>query len=170
VMFVKLNPLGIVRAHFTSLRSYQNNKLSFREVGLHIGLPVVLAIAHFYLVDDITEGVVGIIVSAASIVAGLMLNLLVLIYTLVYNAKTNASKIANIDDFKQVSYESLSTIAYSIFLCLLLVIFSFMILSRFPVVAGAGRLVTVYLGVSTILCLLLVLKRCYSLVNFELRH
>ena len=168
-MLSKLNPLSIVKAHFSSLRSYQTDKLSWSEVTLHVVLPAVLAALHFGLVPDISEGVVSIIVSAASIVAGLMLNLLVLIYTLVYNAKTNPHPVANIDDFKRVSSESLSTIAYSILLCLLLVVASFLILSRFAVMAGTGRFLTVYLGVAVVLCLLIVLKRCYAIVQIEVK-
>lgn len=168
-MLSKLNPLGIVKAHYASLRNYQTDTLAIGELILHFGLPASMAILHFRLVPDISEGVVGIIVSAASIVAGLMLNLLVLIYTLVYNAKTNPNPVANIDDFKKVSSEALSTIAFSILLCLLLVVASFLILSRFPVLAGVGRFVTVYLGVAVVLCLLIVLKRCYAIVQLELK-
>jgi hypothetical protein len=168
-MLAKLNPLSIVRAHYSSLRNYQTDRLSIGEIALHFGFPGALAVLHFYLVTEISEGVVGIIVSAASIVAGLMLNLLVLIYTLVYNAKANPNPAANIDDFKRVSSESLSTIAFSILLCLLLVVTSFLILSRFPVVAGTGRFLTVYLGVAVVLCLLMVLKRCYAIVQLELK-
>ena len=168
-MLSKLNPLGIVKAHYCSLRDYQTDKLSISELVLHFGLPLSLAVLHFCLVPEISEGVVGIIVSAASIVAGLMLNLLVLIYTLVYNAKANPSPPANIDDFKKVSSESLSTIAFSILLCLLLVVASFVILSRFPIIAGIGRFTTVFLGVAVILCLLIVLKRCYAIVQLELK-
>ena len=169
VMLAKLNPLGIVRAHYSSLRDYQTDHLSIAELALHLGLPGALATLHFCLVSEITEGVVGIIVSAASIVAGLMLNLLVLIYTLVFNAKANPSPAANIDDFKRVSSECLATIAFSILLCLLLVIASFLILSRFSALAGASRFLTVYLGVAVILCLLMVLKRCYAIVQLELK-
>lgn len=168
-MLSKLNPISIVKAHYCSLRDYQTDSLSLGEVLLHALLPMGLAALHFWLVSDISEGVVSIIVSAASIVAGLMLNLLVLIYTLVYNAKTNPNPVANIDDFKKVSSESLSTIAFSILLCLLLVVASFLILSRFPVVAGLGRFLTVYLGVAVVLCLLIVLKRCYAIVQLELK-
>lgn len=168
-MLSKLNPLGIVFAHYSSLKDYQTDAISWLEIGIHLGFPAFLAAAHFILVPEITEGVVSIIVSAASIVAGLMLNLLVLIYTLVYNAKTNPNPVANIDDFKKISSESLSTIAYSILLCLLLVVASFLILSRFPLIAGIGRFFTVYLGTAVILCLLIVLKRCYAIVQLELK-
>jgi len=168
-MLSKMNPLGIVKAHYGSLRNYQTNTLSAAEISLHLLLPAVLAALHFWLVPDISEGVVSIIVSAASIVAGLMLNLLVLIYTLVYNAKTNPNPVSNIDDFKRVSSESLSTIAFSILLCLLLVVASLLVLSRFATVAGVGRFTTVYLGIAVILCLLIVLKRCYAIVQLELK-
>lgn len=169
MMLAKLNPLGIVRAHYRSLRNYQTDHLSIGELAFHIGFPAALTILHFCLSTDISEGVVGIIVSAASIVAGLMLNLLVLIYTLVFNAKANPSPAANIDDFKRVSSESLSTIAFSILLCLLLVVASFLILARFSILSGIGRFLTVYLGTAVILCLLMVLKRCYAIVQLELK-
>lgn len=168
-MLSKLNPFAIVKSHYLSLRSFQTGKLSGAEITFHLGFPAILAGLHFYFVPDISEGVISIIVSAASIVAGLMLNLLVLIYTLVFNAKANPNPVVNLALFKEVSSESLSTIAFSILLCLFLVIASFLVLSRFPLISSIGRVLTVYFGTAVILCLLIVLKRCYVIVQQELK-
>ncbi len=167
-MFTKLNPLTIIKAHFSSLRHYATGEIYWMEIACHLLLPAALAVLHFLLVKEMSEGVAGILVSAASIVAGLMLNLLVLIYTLVYNAKSSVVPITNFDDFKQVADETLSTIAYSILLCLALVLTSFLSLSRFEYASAVGRVSSIYLGVSAVICLLIVLKRCYAIVHFEL--
>jgi len=168
-VFAKLSPLNIIKSHFLSLRNYETGRLSRGEIALHFGLPALLAGVHVVLVPEVSENVVSIIVSAASIVAGLMLNLLVLIYTLVFNAKSNPSPMVDITLFKKVSRESLDTIAFSILLCLMLVVASFLILSRFPSVALVGRFCTVYLGIAVIFCLLIVLKRCYIIVQQEMK-
>ncbi|HQR99192.1 MULTISPECIES: hypothetical protein [unclassified Polaromonas] len=169
-MLTKLNPFGIVKAHFCSLKRYDTEQLSIGEILFHLFFPAALSGLHYLLVRDISENVVGIIVSAASIVAGLMLNLMVLIYTLVYNAKNGAKPISNFSDFKNISSETIASISYSVLLCITLVISSFLILSQWAPISVLGRLSTVYIGTSTILCLLIVLKRCYAIIQFDLKQ
>lgn len=171
-MLNKISPLGIISAHFDAMRDNSTGKIILSEVIFHITFPAFIAILHIYFFDEITENVASIVVSAASIVAGLMLNLMVLIYTLAYNAKSAAVRISNFSEFQKISTETLTTISYTVFLCILLVIFSFLGIAnvKFNSLVICSRFMMVYLGVASILCLLLVLKRCYSIVLFELKH
>lgn len=166
-MFSKLNPIDIVLAHFRSLHSYDSNKLSITEMFFHILFPAFISAIIFWLVREVSETVVGIIVSAASIAAGLMLNLLVLIYTLVHNTKSRTKQVSNFKEFRQLTSETLATIAYNVFLCIFLIVSAFFILSESYLLSAIGRLVTVYIGVSAILCLLIVLKRCHNIIQFD---
>jgi hypothetical protein len=167
-MLSKLNPFGIVVEHFKSLHEYGSTTPSRVEILAHILIPAVLSIAHFHFVREISEGVVSIIVSAASIVAGLMLNLLVLIYTLVANTRNSTKPLSNYTEFRLLATQTLATIAYSVLLCILLVVFAFFILSSHVGLANTGRLLTVYFGAATVLCLLIVLKRCFAIIKFDL--
>lgn len=170
-MFGKLNPSRIVTAHWAAFRDYSTGRIVPMEVVFHILAPACISLAYCVYGDGISEGVAGIIVSAASIAAGLLLNLLVLIYTLIYNAKNTANPIKNIDALKQVSAEALATIGYSILLSLGLVVVAFFSLLNEPkFLKYLGEFSTVYIGCSLILCVLIVLKRVFVLVHFEIER
>lgn len=169
-MFTKLNPTEIISAHFRSMYRYDTDGINWPELLFHLLFPLIVSGVLLQTTGNFTNDVSGIVVSAASIVAGLMLNLLVLIYTLAYNTKNSSNPISNLADFKSLTTELLASISYSILLCILLVIASFVALSPNGAAASVGRGVAIYLGTSTLLCLLLVLKRCYTMVNFDLKN
>lgn len=169
-MLAKINPSEIVWSHFRSMYRHDTGKINTPEVVMHIGLPLIFSIIAAYSTDKISENVVGIVVSAASIVAGLMLNLLVLVYTLTYNTKNSGKSISNPAEFKILSNELLATISYSILTCIILVAAAFLGLAENLSLSNIGKFITVYLGISAMLCLLMVLKRCHILVSFDLRR
>ncbi|MBL8277755.1 MAG: hypothetical protein JNL93_13725 [Pelomonas sp.] len=168
-MLTKLNPSEIVSSHFRSMYRYDTGKLSFAEITFHLVFPAAVTVLTLCTTGALASDVAGIIVSAASIVAGLMLNLLVLIYTLTYNTKNSNKPASNMTDFAKLADELIASISFSILLCIALVIASFVALFPDPTVALLGKAVTAYSGVSVLLCLLIVLKRCHSMVKFDLR-
>lgn len=165
-MLSKLNPQSFIIAHFRTFTDYRTGKISRAEVLLFLLLPLLLAVIHV-LYFTISEGVISIVVSAASIVAGLMLNLMVLIYTLVVNNKGNAKLYSNFNDFNEICRETLATVAYSVLLCVLLVVGALMCLTDNAFFYHLGWLVMVYAGVAVLFCLLIILKRSYLLINFD---
>lgn len=169
-MLSRINPHEIIAAHFRSMYRHDTGQMDIGEVCLHITVPLVLAFVAAYCTEALTSEVVGIIVSAASIVAGLMLNLLVLVYTLAYNTKNSGKPISKPTEFKRLTDELLATISYSILVCIALVATAFLALAKSSPISEFGKFVTVYLGVSAMLCLLMVLKRCHILVAFELNQ
>lgn len=168
-MFTKMNPSTIVLAHFCTLKDYGTNKVSKAELFFHFVVPAIFVVIHFKFGSKLSEGIISILVSAASIFAGLMLNLLVLIYTLIFNSKQNADKISNYQDFLLLSKETLATISYSVLVCIILVLFCFLCLSEIDCLSMLGRIGCVYFGISAVFCLLMVLKRCYSIIQYELQ-
>lgn len=169
-MLTKLNPSEIIWAHFRSMYRYDTGKINWAEILFHIFFPVTGSTVIYLIEENISKEVVGIVVSAASIVAGLMLNLLVLIYTLAFNTKNSQKPVPNVDDFKKLTAELLASISYSILLCIALVVVSFVALSPNKIFCSLGMILTVYFGVSVLLCLLLVLKRCYKMVSFDINN
>ncbi|WP_242631076.1 hypothetical protein [Variovorax paradoxus] len=165
-MIQKMNPWFLVREHFSTFYDYGTGKKSPAEYAFQIGFPAVAAILQLRLFA-VSADVVSIVVSAASIVAGLMLNLLVLVYTLVFNNRESHDLYSNFVDFKRLCRETLSTIAYSVLLCIILVVTAFFALTD-GWIGTIGRFCMVYAGVSVLLCLLIVLRRSYLLINFEL--
>lgn len=169
-MLSKINPYEIIASHYRSMYRHDTGKIDIIEIGLHLSIPLSLAIVAVYCTDALTGEVVGIIVSAASIVAGLMLNLLVLVYTLVYNTRNSGKPISKPGEFKALTDELLATISYSILVCIILVATAFLALAESLPLAELGKFVTIFLGASAMLCLLMVLKRCHILVAFELNQ
>ncbi|MBI5925644.1 MAG: hypothetical protein HY836_08575 [Aquabacterium sp.] len=169
-MLSKINPYEIIASHYRSMYRHDTGKIDIIEVGLHFSIPLSLAIVAAYCTEALTSEVVGIIVSAASIVAGLMLNLLVLVYTLAYNTKNSGKPISKPGEFKTLTDELLATISYSILICIGLVATAFLALAKNLPIAEVGKFVTIFLGASAMLCLLMVLKRCHILVAFELNQ
>lgn len=168
-MLTKMNPLGIVFAHFQTLKNYDSDSLSKSELAFHLFVPAIFSYIQYNWGSALSENVISILVSAASIFAGLMLNLLVLIYTLIFNSKMNAKSISNYSDFLILCKETLSTISYSVLICIILVVFCFLNLSSFLNLIDIGRVGTVYLSISAIFSLLIVLKRCYTIIQFDLK-
>lgn len=170
-MLTKLNPKAIVIAHWRSFKDDSTGRLSWLEIAFHACVPALVAATYISFGEGISENAAGILVSAASIAAGLLLNLLVLIYTLVYNAKSAQQQIKNLDALRQVCDEALATIAYCILLSLVLVVSAFFAIApRSTILSQIGQAVTLYLGAATFLCVLIVLKRVFALVHFEIQR
>lgn len=98
-----------------------------------------------------------------------MLNLMVLIYTLLVS-KVDSSKTtsSNIDDFRLLCEETLANIAFSVFLCVILVVGSLLVLGPEGWLANTGQFIMVFSGTILIVTLLVVLKRCYALISYNL--
>lgn len=169
-MLSKIDPREIISSHFRSMYRHDTGKVDASEVSLHIAVPLAFSILSAFFIESLSGDVVGIIVSAASIVAGLMLNLMVLVYTLAYNTKNSGKPISKPTEFKNLTDELLATISYSILICIMLVATAFLALAPNSLVAEVGKFIATYLGASALLCLLMVLKRCHILVAFELNQ
>ena len=117
----------------------------------------------YYLPADI----VGVIVSAAAIVAGLLLNLLVLIYTLVQNRADKLTDSRQL--FIQISRHTFYNISFTVLSSLTLVLVSLMCLANNIVIKVVGNFLTFYVGTLTALALLMVLKKCHKLIEFDLQ-
>jgi hypothetical protein len=144
------------------------------EIVGQLALASALSVIHF-LYFDVDSDTVSIVVSAASIVAGLLLNLMVLIYSLLssYIAKSEAQASNvnnpnrtsyNVENFKGVSKETLSNIAFSVLVCILLVISALMVLTTNVWIKSLGHLFLIFFGVMLIVTMMIVLLRFYRLI------
>lgn len=170
-MLSQINPINIVEAHLKTLGSKHPNQadsidkwavLYFFSAGIPFSAyQVAVMIDGYFLPSDI----VGVIVSAAAIVAGLLLNLLVLIYTLVQNRadKLTDSRLL----FIQVSRHTFYNISFTVLSSLTLVLVSLMCLANSTPVKIIGNILTFYIGTITSLALLMVLKKCHKLIEFD---
>lgn len=167
-MLYRISPNAFIKEHFLTFRDYRTNNICWLEIILQFVFAAVIAAWHLYQ-HKVDPDTVSIIVSAASIVAGLMLNLMVLIYTLlVSKIDNNKTSTSNLDDFQKLCQETLANIAFSVFVCVILVVSSLFILGPIGFAANAGQFVMVFTGVVLLFTLLVVLKRCYTLISFNI--
>jgi hypothetical protein len=80
-MSSKINILFIVRKHFgIAFRNSDTGKLSIPDILVFIGLPIAIAILVSYSKIADKSGAISLLTSVCAIFAGLLLNLLVLVY------------------------------------------------------------------------------------------
>lgn len=167
-MLYRINPQAFVKAHFLTFRDARTGKMCYFEIALQF---IIAGFASYWHLKNhkVDSDTVGIVISAASIVAGLMLNLMVLIYTLLVS-KVDSSKTtsSNLDDFRLLCEETLANIAFSVFLCVVLVVGSLLVLGPEGWLAKSGQGVMIFSGTILIVTLLVVLKRCYALISYNL--
>lgn len=169
-MFSQINPLNIVKDHLKTLgQKVPGQKDQWNYFAIFVFLCSGLPIAGYQLVVTIdgyflTPEAVGVIVSAASIIAGLLLNLLVLIYTLVLNQADSLKDARSL--FIEVAKHTFYNISFTILASLVLVVVSLACLANNYQIKFAGNILTFYFGTITTISLLMVLKKCHKLIDF----
>ncbi|WP_296446794.1 hypothetical protein [Rhodoferax sp. UBA5149] len=169
-MLSQLNPINIIEAHLKTLGAKQPNQIDAIDknasaVFLFSGIP--FAIYQFVTVFQgyyLPAETVGVIVSAAAIIAGLLLNLLVLVYTLVINQAEKLTDARRL--FIDISRHTFYNISFTVFVSLVLVLVSLMCLANNAYLKITGNILTFYIGTLTALSLLMVLKKCHKLIDF----
>ena len=88
-MTTKINIFEVIRYHLDTIRDYDTHKLGFFDVVIFFVFPVVVALSTL-LVCRIDATTIGILITAFSIFTALLLNLLVLIFSI---TKGQAKKV-----------------------------------------------------------------------------
>lgn len=169
-MLDQLNPTEIVLGHLRTLGSVPEEgpeKISPASVVFFFSVGIPFALAQMFILRDdrwISGEVVGVVVSSASIIAGLLLNLLVLVYTLVaaHEAKLTDSRLL----FRKVAKHAFFNISFTVFASLLLVFVALMSLANNHAIRYTGNVLTFYIGPLVAVSLLMVLRKCHSLISF----
>lgn len=170
-MSAKLDVRDIVRGYLKTLRDYRTKEPSYWDIFVFLLVPVVASL--FLVCFGITgsEGVVGNIMAAASILAGLLLNLLVLVYDLfdkfpkAEQVRDQAEK-SRLNARRQTLEEVYSTISYLILVSILVIGFT-IALGAFDNVYVRHSLAFVLWALcgNFLLSLLMVLKRVYIMLQ-----
>src|SRR5438105_4011348 len=77
----KINVLPIIRGHLASLRDADTDRASTQDIALFFGVPLVIAGVGYLLKWRLYVDSLNALLAAFAIFAGLLLNLLLLIYT-----------------------------------------------------------------------------------------
>ena len=163
-MLAKIDIRDIVRDHLATLVDYRTQKSSGLDYVLFFVVPAVAAAGLMYVKVGLTDTAVNVLITALSIFAGLLFNLLVLIASLVdkRSAPTGES------DARQVMKSIYANIAYSLLVSLL----TLLPLGVFATLNDAlakkiAMAVSYYFIGHFALTLLMVLKRMHVLLSFE---
>ncbi|MEZ4713139.1 MAG: hypothetical protein R3A44_38475 [Caldilineaceae bacterium] len=168
-MLTKLNIWSIISDHFQTLKKYKGKGYSKSDILAFYGLPILVAsllIFWFSVSDEVANA----LITSLSVFAGLLLNLLLLVFDTLRKEEAKEDKVR-----QQVLKETYSNISYAILISLLCII----LLVGFAIWDGgfSGTWVTVlkivaswivyFLTINFLLTLLMILKRVHILMSLE---
>jgi hypothetical protein len=156
----------IVKGQLDTMRPYGKQNYDSREIFLIFLFPLISPLVQYFLNLRLTEGTVSIIVSATSIFAGLLLNLLVLLYSII---STNIAKMKN-GGVKDLTERALiehlfCNISYAILICVVMVMASLLTLTKQGWWVRFAELIVYYLGLQLFLLIGKILKRFHRLLE-----
>ena len=168
-MISRLNPWEIVESHFLTFYDFNNNKICRFEIFCQFAIACIFACVHVkWFTVDSTD--VGIVVSVAAIVAGLLLNVMVLIYTLLTSKIQDESLAAGTAVIvRKIGKETLSNIAFSVLVSILLVIFALFNLTTNQIMKCIGQFFMVFFGTFLVITIMIILVRFYRLMDFNFK-
>ena len=168
---MKIDIRRIVVAQVHTLRDNSTQTYSGPDLALFFGLPVALGVAGGYYGWKFNGDVLNALLAAFSIFAGLLLNLLILVYT--FSSQTEHP--AALTKIRMALIKELhDNIAYSILVSIVIVVVAMVSVAylkmheRPPEPAFTGKWVTgviIFLTMNFILTLLMILKRIYVMLN-----
>ncbi len=179
-MFTKINILSIVSDHIATLRNDRNGKVYWPDIVLFFVLPLLISILLLSLGVLLTNEITNAIVTSLSLFAGLLFNLLVLVYEILSRKSfTPRQKTALREIYVNISFGilvSLTTIVLSLLhfieihkctvnLCLLGKCAPQAVYICIP--DWFISLIVYYLFINFVLTLFMILKRIYKLMSEE---
>jgi hypothetical protein len=164
-MLGKIDIRDIVRDHFRTMVDYGTGRRSIADILLFLVLPATAALACDRVGITIDGNAVNVLITAVSILAGLLFNVLVLIHTVAtrFTAPTGPK------DGTRFLSEIYSNIAYAILLCLVTLIpLAFLAMSSTTWLIRLLNGISAFLLIHLLLTLLMILKRLHALLRLEI--
>lgn len=169
----KIDIRRIVTGHVASMRNFATDKLSVSDLALFFGMPLVAAAVAVYLGWGFYVDALNALLAAFAIFAGLLLNLLLLIYTFSTNASYPTTLAKTRSRFVKELHDN---IAFAVLVSVLIVMAAFVGVAELkmkdPQNPGhTGSLlsfVLVFLTANFVLTLLMILKRIHVLLSNEI--
>lgn len=172
-MNTKLDFTNILKDHLKTFRDHSTGAVSFVDWGLFIVFPILVAIALTLTELKLNNELITAVITASSIFAGLLLNLLVLIYTILIKDRDKTFESMNEkqrSNWKQLVCETFANVSFCILISIFLVALSLMYYLNSQLLIQAIRPLLFFLSTSLILHLFMVLKRVHKLISFEASH
>jgi|SRR5579863_3080260 len=168
---MKIDVTRIIVAQIHTMKDNSTQRYSVIDLIVFYGLPVLLGAAAAYYGWKFNSDVLNALLAAFSIFAGLLLNLLILVYTFSSQAE-HPPALARIR--MTLIKELHDNIAYSILVSIVIVVVTMITVAYLkmhekpPEAAFTGRWVTgivIFLTMNFVLTLLMILKRIYIMLN-----
>lgn len=160
-MFTKINVFDIIKSHFKTLRNANSNSLEFDDIIIFIISPVIVGGLFLYFNILLEKDSINLIVTIFSILTGLLINVLVLLFDIIKREKNKELK-------NQILKEIVSNISYSILISILTIAISFTSLSNIESVCKIGNFITYTLLFNFFVTFLMILKRIYKVFSNEI--
>ena len=169
-MLGKLNIWKIIRDHFSTFTNYRTGRVSISDYLLFLGIPLALAVIAVWRNITFPSAVLSAMLSAFSIFAGLLLNLLLLICNFANNQRFAGSDPATAmrrTFLKQVYFN----LAFSIILAICIVAVTLVSLSfashQEQATHPIATVLLSFLVSQFVLTLFMILQRIHTLLSFE---
>lgn len=164
---MKISILKIIKDHYKTFYDFNTKRLSSIDYLIQLVLPIIGAfVLEIILQIELSKDLINMFITSLSIFAALLLNLLILMYTISKNDKDSKIK-------KELSKEITSNISYgivlSIFLIIILVAMSINCLiidqTVISILGSISRLLIWFGMIQFITTMLMILKRVYTILQ-----
>jgi hypothetical protein len=177
----KIDITPIIRSHFGTLVDYSTHRLSVSDLIVFFGVPLALSVLALYVKWSCSVDALNALLAAFAIFAGLLLNLLLLVYTFSADSfQQNALEKVRVQFVRELH----NNIAYSVLVSIVIVVVSLVAVTHIkmaddaasatPKVSGHtgpySTFALVYLTANFMLTLLMVLKRIHTMMNERLER
>ncbi len=109
-MSQKINVIHIITEHHSTLCSYATGRVSLLDLAVFYGVPFLLGVASWWFNLELDSDRANATIATAAIFAGLLINVLVLIYTVAQKGAEGAEKKLVKEFFANVSYAILLSV------------------------------------------------------------
>lgn len=168
---MKIDVGRIIVAHWNTLRDSRTSRYSLLDLLIFLGVPIAAAISAPLYGWRFNADVLNALLTAYSIFAGLLLNLLLLVYT--FSTQVNhPSGLARVR--AQVVRELHDNLAYSILISIVLVVLCMAAIAYIKMEASRSATAPwvtgsiTFLTLNFVLTLLMILKRIHVILDSEL--
>jgi hypothetical protein len=169
----KIDVIPLVARHLDSLRDHSTGERSWSDVVLFFGIPLTISAVAFYFSWLITLESLNSVLGAFAIFAGLLFNLLLLIYT--FSTDEHPKSLARVRG--ELILELHDNIAYSVLVSIFIVLLALLgtaLLKHNDGIVNPGRVgryltaVITFLIANFFLTLLMILKRIHTMLRNKL--
>jgi len=157
----KINCFSIIENHLRTLVTYSTGKPSVDDWFTFFILPIILSGVMFYINGTTSSNTVNLIITALSIFVGLLINVLVLIFSLIQQETTKEIKI-------RILKETISNISYTIIISIITIIICLLTFINNHFLLVIATLLIYFFVVNFFITLMMIVKRMYLLFTDQL--